>query len=346
MRMTDQDQEAPLKLSVANLQALDRLNDPSLCTMSVSILVLGAGELGLSVLEALAVHPLRQEKRAQISVLLRQATLDSAAPDKKKLIQHIRALGADFEAADVVNASVAELAAIFTNFDVVVSCNGMGLPPGTQVKLLEAVVEAKVKRYFPWQFGMDYDVIGEGSSQDLFDEQLEVRKGLRAQSEVDWTIVSTGLFMSFLFLEGFGVVDFGRRTVRALGSWDNTITVTTPRDIGRVTAEVVLDPRKIQSQVVYTAGDTISYKALADLLETRLGVKFRRELWDLDELKRQMDEDPSTMVKYRDTFAQGRGVAWDKDKTVNAERGIEMTDVEHYLETLDVRLGGEEEEQA
>ncbi|RSL57489.1 hypothetical protein CEP54_008266 [Fusarium duplospermum] len=343
MRMTDnQDEDTPLKLSVANLQALDRLNDPSLCIMNVNILVLGAGELGLSVLEALAVHPLRQEKRARISVLLRQATLDSAAPDKKKLIQHIRALGADFEAADVVNASVAELAAIFSSFDVVVSCNGMGLPAGTQVKLLEAVVEAKVKRYFPWQFGMDYDIIGEGSSQDLFDEQLEVRRGLRAQNDVDWVIVSTGLFMSFLFLEAFGVVDFGRRTVRALGSWDNTITVTTPRDIGRVTAEVVLDPREIQRQVVFTAGDTISYGALADLLESHLKTKFHRELWDKDELKRQMDEDPSTMVKYRDTFAQGKGVAWDKSKTVNAKRGIEMTDVEEYLKTLDVRLGGEE----
>lgn len=342
MRMTDQqdqdlESDTPLKLSVANLQALDRLNDPSLCIMNVNILVLGAGELGLSVLEALAVHPLRQERHARISVLLRQATLDSAAPDKKKLIQHIRALGADFEAADVANASVAELAAVFSGFDVVVSCTGTGLPPGTQVKLLEAAVEAKVKRYFPWQFGMDYDVIGEGSSQDLFDEQLEVRRGLRAQSEVDWVIVSTGLFMSFLFLEAFGVVDFGRRTVRALGSWDNTITLTTPRDIGRITAEVVLDPREIQRQVVYTAGDTISYSALADLVESRLGVKFQRELWDKGELRRQMEEGPSTMVKYRDTFAQGRGVAWDKGKTVNAERGIETTGVEEYLKTLDVR---------
>ncbi|KAF4974030.1 hypothetical protein FZEAL_9023 [Fusarium zealandicum] len=341
MSMTDQDQ-APLELSIANLQALDRLNNPSLSNMSESILVLGAGELGLSVLDALSRHPRRQQHRTRISVLLRQATLDSAAPDKKKRIQHIRALGANFEAADVVSASVAELAAIFSNFDSVVSCNGMGLPPGTQMKLLEAVLKAKVKRYFPWQFGMDYDIIGEGSSQDLFDEQLQVRKGLRAQSEVDWVVVSTGLFMSFLFLADFGVVDFGNKTVRALGSWDNRITVTTPGDIGRVTADVVLDPRDVQSQVVFTAGDTISYEALADLLDARFETEFRRELWDLAELRRQMDEDPNAMVKYRDTFARGRGVAWDKSETVNAQRGIDMTDAKQYLGALEVRLGGEE----
>ncbi|KAI5465314.1 hypothetical protein BGZ63DRAFT_349007 [Mariannaea sp. PMI_226] len=325
--------QTPLKLSVANLQALDRLNNP-LLRMSESVLVLGAGELGLSMVEALAKSPKRHQTR--ISVLLRQATLDSAAPEKKRLIQRIRALGANLEAADVVNASVAQLAAIFSRFDTIVSCNGMGLPSGTQVKLLEAVLEANVKRYFPWQFGMDYDLVGKGSSQDLFDEQLEVRNRLRAQSQVNWIIVSTGLFMSFLFLAEFGVVDLKEKTVRGLGTWDNRITLTTPVDIGRVTADVVLDPQEIKSQVVYTAGDTISYGELADLLDEHFQIKFRRELWDLQELRSQMEKDPNTMVKYRDTFAQGRGVAWDKEKTENYLREIEVTDVKAYLRGMNM----------
>ncbi|KAF4997254.1 hypothetical protein FGRMN_3989 [Fusarium graminum] len=339
--MTSHGQETPLELSIENLQALNSLNDPSAPkTMTTqNILILGAGELGLCVLEALAHHP----KHQRVSVLVRQATLDSAAPEKKKLVQCIQSLGAGTEAADVVDADVADLAATFANYDIVVSCNGMGLPPGTQVKLLEAVLQARVKRYFPWQFGMDYDIIGQGSSQDLFDEQLQVRKRLRAQNEVDWTIVSTGLFMSFLFLADFGVVDFGKKTARALGSWENRITVTTPVDIGRVVADVVLDPRGISKQVVYTAGDTISYGALASLLDEHFQTKFKRELWDLKELKRQMEQDPGTMVKYRDTFAQGSGVAWDKQGTVNIERGIEMTDVKKYLEGLNVQLGESDE---
>ena len=164
-------QGTPLELSTENLQALNRLNKPTM----TNILILGAGELGLSVLEALSK---RKNQTQKVSVLVRQATLDSAAPEKKKLIQHIRALHAGTEAADVVSASISSLAAIFSKYDIVVSCNGMGLPAGTQVKLLDAVLEAGVKRYFPWQFGMDYDVIGEGSSQDLFDEQLQVREKL------------------------------------------------------------------------------------------------------------------------------------------------------------------------
>ncbi|CAF3477296.1 unnamed protein product [Fusarium graminearum] len=329
--------ETPLELSIENLRALNRLNDPSIpSTMPQNILILGAGELGICILEALSHHPNQQHR---VSVLVRQATLDSAAPDKRKLVQRIRALNAGTEGADVVAASVEDLAAIFKKYDVVVSCNGMGLPSGTQAKLLDAVVAAGVKRLFPWQFGMDYDIIGRGSSQDLFDEQLSVRNKLRAQDSVDWTIVSTGLFMSFLFLADFGVVDLSQKIVRALGSWENEISLTTPQDIGRVTADIILDPRGIARQVVYTAGDTISYGRLADLLDEHFKTEFKRELWDLELLKKQMEDEPSVMVKYRDTFAQGRGVAWDKKGTVNVERGIEVVDVKKYLEMMDFKVG-------
>lgn len=92
----------------------------------------------------------------------------------------------------------------------------MYLVPGSQLKLTRAVLEAGVSRYFPWQYGIDYDVVGGGSAQDLFDEQLEVRNLLRSSSSssptsVDWIIVSTGVFMSFLLVPEFGPVDMNNR---------------------------------------------------------------------------------------------------------------------------------------
>ncbi|TFA98163.1 hypothetical protein CCMA1212_010048 [Trichoderma ghanense] len=332
----------PQQLTVANLRTLNQqvkrfhlLRHHK--AMASNILVLGAGELGLAVLEALSRHPKRHH--ARIAVLMRQAALDSAAPDKKKLTQRLRALDVHLEAADVVQASVSQLAAVFARYDAVVSCTGMGLPPGTQAKLCEAALEAKVPRYFPWQFGMDYDAIGLGSSQDLFDEQLLVRAMLRGQDATQWLVVSTGLFMSFLFVPEFGVVDFASKTVRALGSWDNRITLTTPEDVGRVTADLVLDPQGLQNRCVFVAGDTLTYQQLADLVDERFGTKFRRELWDAEELAKQMREDPgNSYVKYRDTFAQGRGVAWGQDETVNFARGIKMTDVKAYLAAMDAKL--------
>ncbi|KAL1894205.1 hypothetical protein Sste5346_005991 [Sporothrix stenoceras] len=296
------------------------------------ILVLGAGELGLAVLEALAKHPKRNGKK--VAVLLRAAT--STDPERAKLLRHIRDdLHVVIETADVLAASVDDLASLFARYHTVVSCNGMGLPSGTQTKLAQAVLQAKVPRFIPWQFGMNYDIIGEGSTQDLFDEQLAVRKLLRSPDNMttNWIIVSTGLFMSFLFLPAFGVVDIPEKTVRGLGQWDNRITVTTPVDIGTVTADVLLDPQGIERQVVFVAGGTISYGELADLVDKHYSTTFKRELWDLPILQQQLAASPSdTMVKYRDTFAQGRGVAWDKAKTVNAQRGISVTDVAKFIE--------------
>jgi hypothetical protein len=45
---------------------------------------------------------------------------------------------------------------------------GFASGPGSQLKICRAVLEAGVERFFPWQFGVDYDVIGRGSAQTLF----------------------------------------------------------------------------------------------------------------------------------------------------------------------------------
>lgn len=301
--------------------------------MSSNILVLGAGELGTSILEALAKHP--QRANARISVLLRPTSINSPSPEKRKQIEQLQALGVTTQPGDV-ESPVSSLAAIFRSYDTIISCNGMGRPAGTQIKLADAVLEAGVKRYFPWQFGMDYDAIGTGSDQDRFDEQIRVREKLRAQDKVDWTIVSTGLFMSFLFLPDFGVIDLEHRVARGLGSWDTKITTTLPQDIGRVTAGIVFDPRETANQVVYIAGDTLSYKEIADLVDQRFGQGvFRRELLDMQTLKKQL-ADGQAVVKYKACFAAGKGVAWDKEKTLNVARGIRMTGLQEYLKSWNV----------
>lgn len=66
--------------------------------------------------------------------------------------------------------------------------------------------------------------------------------------------------------------------VRALGRWDNKVSVTTPGDIRRVTADVVFDEPRIVDRVVYTVGETISYGRLADVVEEVTGNRFRREV--------------------------------------------------------------------
>ena len=211
----------------------------------------------------------------------------------------------------------------------------MLVPPGGAgahcYVIAQAALDAGVRRYFPWHFGVDYDLIGRGSAQDLFDEQLDVRDLLRSQDRTEWIIVSTGMFTSFLFEPSFGVVNLAQNTVHALGSWDTAVTVTTPEDIGNLTAAICFAEPRIVNSIVYTAGDTVTYAQLANIADSVLGRKVRRVEWSVPELKDELAKDPADAIKkYRVVFAEGKGVSWDMDQTFNAQRGIEVTGVERW----------------
>jgi NmrA-like family len=297
---------------------------------NVSILVLGAGELGMAVLRSLAKH-VAKFSGTTLTVLVRPSTINSNDSSKQRDLAALQSLGIKFLPGDLAADSIADLAACFRNFNTIIGCTGFVAGHNIQLKLVRAVLEADVKRYFPWQFGIDYDVIGRGSAQDLFDEQLDVRDLLRSQNRTEWVIVSTGIFTSFLFEPSFGVVDLAQNTVHALGSWDTAVTVTTPEDIGILTAEIVFAEPRIVNCVVYTAGDTITYGQLADIVDSVLNRKVRRVKWSVSQLKDKLAKDPDNPIKkYRVVFAEGKGTSWEIGKTFNAQREIEVTNVTQW----------------
>ncbi len=297
---------------------------------NTSILVLGAGELGMPVLRNLAKR-VALIPGTTLTVLLRPSTISDPDPDKQRKLNLLRSLNINFLPGDLATDSTADLTALFSDFHTVVSCIGFGAGRGTQLKLARAILDSEVQRYFPWQFGVDYDFIGRGSAQDLFDEQLDVRDLLRSQNRTEWVIVSTGMFTSFLFEPSFGVIDLAQSTAHSLGNWDTAVTVTTPDDIGTLMAEIVFAEPRIFNRIVYTAGDTVTYERLADIVESVLGRKVRRVEWSVPKLKEELAQDPDNDIKkYRVVFAEGKGVAWEVSKTFNAQRGIEVVGVEQW----------------
>jgi hypothetical protein len=91
------------------------------------------------------------------------------------------------EYAEIPTDSVAELAAAFGRYDTVVSCLGFAAGPGTQRKLTEAALAAGVRRYLPWQFGVDYDLVGDTVTYrqlaDIVDDALHTRA-----DRIAWTV--------------------------------------------------------------------------------------------------------------------------------------------------------------
>ena len=182
------------------------MNDAVSTVKSRNILVLGAGELGMPVLRNLA----RRAKTidgAKISVLLRQSAVASGDPTKQRDISEIRGSGIEIVLGDLVSNSIDQLASLFSRYDTVIGCAGYAAGINTPMKLAKAALQSGIPRYFPWQFGVDFEAIGRGGPQDIFDAQLDVRELLRSQDKTEWVIISTGMFMSYLFEPEFGVVD-------------------------------------------------------------------------------------------------------------------------------------------
>lgn len=296
------------------------------------MLVLGAGQLGMAVLRELAP---RQGARTPLTVLV--SPRPQASPETAEKHAELRAMGVNLLPFDLAARTEDDLAAVFGWFHTVISCTGFVAGLGTQTRITRAALAAGVRRYIPWQFGVDYDVVGKGSGQPVFDEQHDVRTLLRSQDRTEWIIVSTGMFTSFLFEPAFGLVDFDHRVVRGLGRWDTQVTVTTPEDIGRLTTEIVLERPRIANQIVYVAGETLSYGTLAEIVEDVAGTPFQRDLLTPDRLSADLAAHPDdTMARYRAAFARGDGMWWDKATTYNAARGIPTTDVRTWLQARSV----------
>ncbi|KAK2883387.1 hypothetical protein FQN49_000027 [Arthroderma sp. PD_2] len=301
-----------------------------------NILVLGAGELGTQVLHALANHPNRHRNNISIALLLRPSTISTTEPAKVQQLNALRSLNITFVPADIVTDSEDTLSSLFSPYDLIISCTGFVAGSGTQLKIIRSVLSAKIPRFIPWQFGVHYDAIGRGSAQDLFDEQLDVRQLLRSQKDTKWLIVSTGMFTSFLFEPGVGIVNLEHERVRALGSWENRVTVTAPEDIGRITAEVVLGEEGdglFANEPIFIAGDTVSYAQVARIVEDLTGKQFHKTVLTVEEAEEALARDPTNSLnKYNVVFGQGRGVSWDVGESWNAKAGIHALTAEEWAQ--------------
>ena len=134
------------------------------CCITKLFLSLAPASLAWPCYAVLSVVPL-ESPILQLRCSCVESTIDSADPRKTKDIDELRGLGVEIIPATCSGRSVTDLATVFARFDTLISCTGFVGGSGVQRKIARAALDAGVKRYFPWQFGVDYDVIGRGSAQ-------------------------------------------------------------------------------------------------------------------------------------------------------------------------------------
>lgn len=115
--------------------------------VSEKVLVLGAGQLGASVLASLA--PAVTQRNGSVCVLVSPRSWDKQDKLRSSIHQRLADAGAQFIAVDIAASTVETLKEQFHGFDTIINCMGFVAGAGTQIKITRAVLEAGVKRYFP-----------------------------------------------------------------------------------------------------------------------------------------------------------------------------------------------------
>lgn len=217
-----------------------------------------AGKLG-----ALITTNLRA-RNVQVKALVRPNTSSARTAS-------LRSAGAIITEADLndVAALTAHLRGVTT---VVSALNGLGdVMLGSQKNLLDAAVAAKVKRFIPSDFSLDFTKTQPGSNRNL-DFRREFHAMLD-ESGIAWTSILNGAFMDMLT----GDIPLINERFHRVMYWnhkDQPLDFTTYADTAAYTAAVAADT-KSTPKYLRIAGEEITPQGLADVASRTKGGNYQ-----------------------------------------------------------------------
>lgn len=140
----------------------------------------------------------------------------------------------------------------------------------TQTKLINAAVEAKVPRFIPSDFAIDYTKVPEGTNRNL-NFRFEFKK-IADQADIQVTSILNGAFSDMLT----GVAPFVLFKIKKALCWgpcDQLMDWTTMDDTAKYTAFAALDPKT--PRFLKIAGDQVSANNLAETMTKLSGEKYK-----------------------------------------------------------------------
>ncbi|KGO47351.1 hypothetical protein PEXP_081500 [Penicillium expansum] len=142
---------------------------------------------------------------------------------------------------------------------------------GVQSKLLEASVAAKVPRFIPSDFSLDFTKTKPGSNRNL-DLRREFHAQLR-KSGIEWTSILNGGFMD-LMVGNSPMINHKSRKVAYIGKTTQLLDFTTMVDTAAYTAAVATDPNHTPN-FLRIASDTVTVKDIAQAQSNVEGVPYK-----------------------------------------------------------------------
>jgi NmrA-like family len=226
--------------------------------MQKTIIVAGAtGNLGGKIVDALLLQG------AKVKALVRQTT------DSDK-IKQLEAKNVTVCVVDMQNK--ADIAAHCVGADCVVSALA-GLHEtilDTQTNLLDAAVAAKVPRFIPSDFAIDFTNLVEGQNRNL-----DMRRAFHTkldQAQIQATSIFNGPFMDLLMTD-MPLILFKQARILCWGDPNQIMEFTTTQNIASFTAAAAMDSNA--PRFLRIAGDRLSCNDFVSLLTQMTGENYK-----------------------------------------------------------------------
>jgi uncharacterized protein YbjT (DUF2867 family) len=205
-----------------------------------------------------------RQKNVAVKALIRPGTSSSRTQNLREAGCHIT----EVEMTDVATLTEAlkgastVVSALQGLKDVIIDAQGA---------LLEAATAARVQRFIPSDFSLDFTKTTPGTNRNL-DLRREFHAKLEA-SGIEWTTVLNGCFMEVVTDRQMPLINDSWHRITHFGSVDQKMDVTTVPDVAAYTAAVAADPNP-KPKFLRIAGDTFTAKDLAGVMSKLRGEQF------------------------------------------------------------------------
>ncbi|USP78681.1 hypothetical protein yc1106_05955 [Curvularia clavata] len=242
---------------------------PVLIDMAVKkVLVLGNGNLCRSIITALCAH------QSLYSTCDYKITVLTYPSQTLKLLSEISTIHLQHKTSDFTSPA---LQAAFTGHDIVISTVA-GSDSELQIRIINAVIAAGVKRFIPHEFSHD-SLNGQLQARlPKHAERANVISHLKSLSEgnpnLEWTAISTGYTLDANLLSGDMGFDMEWHSVTIHGTGTELFAASSLTRVGQVVARVIANWEKTKYQYIYAAGTVTSANEVLRAIEKATGQQF------------------------------------------------------------------------
>ncbi|EHK42611.1 uncharacterized protein TrAtP1_002367 [Trichoderma atroviride] len=212
------------------------------------IALLGKGMLGSAILPQLL------EKGFEVTLFTRS---ESSVKD----------LPSGVHVAEVDYSSISSLTDAMKGKDVVI-CTITSTAIPEQKVIIDAAIQAGVKRFIPADFGA-LSTIPSAKDLPIHISVAQIRQYLAEKAEdgqIEYTVFSNGLFLELIFSFPF-VFDYANRKVDLIDNGENPFSVTTVASIGKAVSNMLKDPEGAKNRIIYIHDMTVTQAQLVRLVK-------------------------------------------------------------------------------